>query len=88
MLEEQLLPTADPVVSRRLGDIEDMDHTMGVFEIGWDQTAVALLTSGVPHLESVVLAVPVEIFDVEVDADCVLTGKAGTLWASSKRLVV
>jgi hypothetical protein len=49
-----------------------MDCAVGIFEVGGDEASVAFLSGCVPHLESEVTAVAVEVFDVEVDADCIL----------------
>ena len=60
------------------GDIEDMDNTVCIFEVGRDKTTVPFLSCSIPHLQSIILSVSVEVFDIEVDADCVLDGQVGT----------
>lgn len=42
---------------------------MGILEIGRDQTAIALLTGSVPHLQSVMHAITFNIFHIEIDTD-------------------
>ena len=72
MLEKQFMPLSDPIEGGSLVDFEYMDDAVCIFEVGGDEAAVSFLTGGVPHLETVVLAVAAEIFDIEIDANGVL----------------
>ena len=83
VLPEHFVPHLN--VQQRVGacHIVDEDCAVGVFEIGGDEAAVALLSGGVPHLHSVVVAAAHHILNVEIDAHCWLGGEGATLWVSS-----
>jgi hypothetical protein len=42
---------------------------VGIFQIGRNETAIPFLSSRVPHLQTVVLAVFIDVFDAEINSD-------------------
>jgi hypothetical protein len=76
---EQFVPQGDVLQGVLLGDIADKHCELCIFEVGGDETAIAFLPCGVPHLQAVVVPVFCDVFDVEVDSYRCLCGKAGTL---------
>ena len=88
MLEKQFVPLPDGIKGWSLVYLKDMNNTMCILEVGRNQTPVSLLSSCVPHLQSVVLPVPTEILDIEIDSNGVLRLDESTLWFSSYKLVV
>ena len=86
MFPEHFVPHLDVVEGVGAGDIAHEHCAVGVFEISGDQAAVALLSSSVPHLHSVVAASARHVFHVEIYAYCGLGQQPGTLWVSSKLL--
>ena len=73
------MPLSDSIKGRSLVDFEYMDNTVCIFKVCGNETTVSFLTGGVPHLETVILPVSTEIFDIEIDANGVLGVKKSTL---------
>lgn len=88
MFFEELVPEGDVLKGILFGDIADKHCELCIFEVGGDETAVSFLSCGVPHLQSVVVPVFCDVFDVEVDSYRCLCGQADTLWVYSYLLVV
>jgi hypothetical protein len=42
---------------------------VGIFQIRRNETAISFLSGRVPHLQTVVLAVFIDVFDAEIDSD-------------------
>ena len=66
------MPITNPFECGSFGDIEDVDDTMGVFEVRRDEAAVPFLPGCVPHLQTIDMAVAVEVLDVEINTNGVL----------------
>ena len=72
---------------RCTGYVEYEDSADGILEVGGDETAEALLTSGVPELEAAGGTHVVDVLAYEVDADGGLGDWKGTFSFSSNWLL-
>lgn len=70
MFDEQLLPIFYVFQGGGLRYIINEDHGMSVFEVGWDEAAIALLSSCVPHLQPIDVPVSGEVSYIEIDSNC------------------
>lgn len=70
MLLEQFVPGSQVGERFRVGDIVHKHNAMRILQICWYQTSITLLTCRIPHLQSINIAIPADIFDIEIDAYC------------------
>lgn len=79
MLFEQFMPHSDILKRTLLRNIINEDCKLCIFEVCGDQTAISLLPSRIPHLQTVALAVLGDILHIKIDADCCLNEPVLTL---------
>lgn len=70
VVSEEFVPVVQSLQSFGLGDVEHEHYAMGVLQVRWNETAIAFLSSCVPHLQAVIYSVSSDVLDVEIDADC------------------
>lgn len=73
VISEEFVPVVQSLQSLGLGDVEHEYDAMRVLQVRWNETAIAFLSCGVPHLETVIYPVSSDVLDVEIDADCRLS---------------
>ena len=85
VLLEELLPERNIVKGGFVRHVEHQQSAVGVLEVVGDQRPKTLLTSCVPQLQAIALALLDHVFSQEVDPDGWLGGWRNTLAVYSKR---
>lgn len=88
VLFEHIVPRLEVGQARLLRHVVDHDCAVGVLHVIGDEAAKPLLPRSVPQLDAILLAIPRDVLDMEVDADRGLNDPITTLRPSSKRSLI
>ena len=88
MLLEKLLPHLDIFQWIVASDIIYKNDALCIFKIGWNEATISLLSSRIPHLQSIYLSISGDISHIEIYSNSWLDQVLLTLWDYSYLLVV
>jgi len=80
---EHEVPSFEVLERGLIGDIVDHDCAVDIFHVVWDEASEALLSGGIPQLDSELLAVAADVLNMEINSNSGLYVSRSTLSPSS-----